>query len=77
MKFKECHKHEDNFYQVFNLVSRDTTVFPPFRQVHMKGKKITMPVCEYCLKKMWQIASPEQKRELDSTMKKLGISDIE
>ena len=66
MKFKECHKHEGNFYQVFNLTSRDTI-----------GNKLTMPVCEYCVKEMWRIASPEQKRELDSTMKKLGISDIE
>ena len=66
MNVKACHHHNGQYYKIINLTAID-----------LEGKKLYMPVCEYCLKEMWQLANPEQKKTLESQFKELGIIDIE
>tara|TARA_Y100001949_G_C15788500_1_gene243893 strand:+ start:211 stop:495 length:285 start_codon:yes stop_codon:yes gene_type:complete len=65
-KVEACHKHDERFYEIINLTTTDTN-----------GNKLSMMVCEWCLKEMWRIADPEQKKTLESQFKELGINDIE
>jgi len=66
MKTEGSHKHDGQFYKIINLTTTDTN-----------GSKLSMTVCEWCLKEMWRIADPEQKKTLESQFKELGINDIE
>ena len=55
MNVKACHHHNGQYYKIINLTAID-----------LEGKKLYMPVCEYCLKEMWQLANPEEKKTLEN-----------
>ena len=64
MKFKECHKHDNNFYEVITI--------------HACGSvKNDMELCEYCIRRMWKEAwlHPDTKKILEELMTELKIYD--